>query len=56
MAAVAADGEEEVAAGEDSNRLSEIPQKSQNQGWISLLCGKIPTATFLPYRNENRML
>jgi hypothetical protein len=45
-----------VAEGEGSNRLSEIPQKSHNGGRISSLCGKIPTATFLPYRSENRIL
>jgi hypothetical protein len=42
-----------VAEGEDSDRLSEIPQKHRNGGWISSLCGKIPAATFLPYRSEN---
>jgi hypothetical protein len=46
-------GEEVVADGEDSNRLSEIPQESRNGGWISSPCDKMPTATFLHGRSEN---
>jgi hypothetical protein len=42
-----------VAAGEDSDRLSEIPQESRNGGWISSLCDKMPTATFLHCRSQN---
>ena len=59
--AVVAGEEEVVAEGEDSNRLSEIqelaflshPQESRNGGWISSLCDKMPTATFLHGRSEN---
>jgi hypothetical protein len=53
--AAAVVGGEEVVAGEDSSRLLGISQKSHNGGWISSLCGKIPTAMFLPYRSENRI-
>lgn len=53
MVAVVAGEEEVVAEGEDSNRLSEIPQESHNGGWISSPCDKMPTATFLHCPSEN---
>jgi hypothetical protein len=39
---------EVVAEGEGSSRISEIPQKSHDEAGSLSLCGKIPTATFLP--------
>ena len=47
---------EVVAEGEGSSRISEIPQKSHDEAGSLSLCGKIPTATFLPSQRESKTL